>query len=286
MAVDKTWINALANNDYATADNWSPSGVPVSTDTVILNETSSAPILTGLNQAAVNLANLYVQRGYAGGQVGQDSSNPLKIAVSGVCVIEGGIGTKVYLDAGGTNPIAACIVDMKQVDGECQLCGGTFTKTLLKRGAVTLKAGTFTTVFTSGDLVDPSQLSLRVLAANVTNLYGLAGNGLVDSVSAIITNLWWDMSDLTVSRGAVSNINVRYPGRVIYNTPDGGAGPALELFPRAVFDASGDARAKTIASAVVHDTAQLLAANSANNITFTTGPKSPTGFALAKYIGD
>lgn len=66
MAV-KTWVGNNAGNigDWDTAANWSPSGVPVSTDDVIFAN-NSQNVSSGLDQSAVTLASLTIDQSYTG----------------------------------------------------------------------------------------------------------------------------------------------------------------------------------------------------------------------------
>ena len=67
MAV-KYWIGTDTGNegDYSTAANWSPSGVPIASDTVIIPAQSSQNITAGLDQSAINVVTFIVQEGYTG----------------------------------------------------------------------------------------------------------------------------------------------------------------------------------------------------------------------------
>lgn len=56
---------ASGPNDWSTASNWSGGSVPVNSDTVII-ENSNVPILWGLDQSAVTLAELRVMQSYTG----------------------------------------------------------------------------------------------------------------------------------------------------------------------------------------------------------------------------
>jgi hypothetical protein len=82
MAV-KTWAST-ANTDYSQAANWSPSGVPIAADDVVIPP-GTASIQAGLNQSAVALASFTILSGYTGliGQVDAPLQIRSTIAVIG-----------------------------------------------------------------------------------------------------------------------------------------------------------------------------------------------------------
>lgn len=61
----KLWVGTDTPGDWSVAANWSPSGVPVSTDDVIL-ETSTQAVTAGLDQSAVALTSLTIKQSYTG----------------------------------------------------------------------------------------------------------------------------------------------------------------------------------------------------------------------------
>ncbi len=63
---DKIWASS-SSNDWATAGNWAPSGVPANGDDVYIDgSASNVDIADGLNQSAVTLASLRVSATYTG----------------------------------------------------------------------------------------------------------------------------------------------------------------------------------------------------------------------------
>ena len=75
----KTWVGTDSGNagDWGVAANWSPSGVPVSTDTVIIAN-SSQDITGTLDQSAVALASLTIDLSYTG-LIGSSQSDFLEV---------------------------------------------------------------------------------------------------------------------------------------------------------------------------------------------------------------
>jgi hypothetical protein len=81
MAV-KNWVGTDSGNEgaYSTAANWSPSGVPLAGDSVIIAN-SSQNILTGLDQSAVALADITIDASYTG-VIGTTSADFLQVATA------------------------------------------------------------------------------------------------------------------------------------------------------------------------------------------------------------
>lgn len=63
----KIWVGTTVDHvgDWATAANWSPSGVPIDADAVYF-EDSSQSVLSGFNQSAVTLASLNIAQSFTG----------------------------------------------------------------------------------------------------------------------------------------------------------------------------------------------------------------------------
>jgi len=61
----KIWVGTSTPGDYSVAANWSPSGVPVATDDVILTD-STQDIDSGLDQSAVALTTFTIHTSYTG----------------------------------------------------------------------------------------------------------------------------------------------------------------------------------------------------------------------------
>jgi len=80
----KLWVGTSTAGDYAVAANWSPSGVPIAGDDVILAN-SSQDITAGLDQSAVALTSFTVDLSYTG-LIGSSDFDFLEIAASTVVI--------------------------------------------------------------------------------------------------------------------------------------------------------------------------------------------------------
>lgn len=78
----KVWVGTDSGNegDWDTAANWSPSGVPIAGDDVVLAN-SSQNVLTGLDQSAVALTSITIDQSYTG-DIGTSQSDFLQVAAS------------------------------------------------------------------------------------------------------------------------------------------------------------------------------------------------------------
>ena len=78
----KLWVGTDSGNEgaYSTAANWSPSGVPIASDDVIIAN-SSQSILTGLDQSAVALSSFTVDKSFTG-VIGTGAGDFLQIATA------------------------------------------------------------------------------------------------------------------------------------------------------------------------------------------------------------
>jgi Ni,Fe-hydrogenase III small subunit len=80
----KVWVGTDSGNEgnYGTAANWSPSGVPVAADDVIIAN-SSQSITSGLDQSAVALTSITIDQSFTG-VIGSSDSDFLQVAASNV----------------------------------------------------------------------------------------------------------------------------------------------------------------------------------------------------------
>lgn len=125
LAATKTWTNANGNGNWNTAGNWSPSGVPSSSDDVVFNSTSTTNCTVNGNRTAGKIT---ISSGYTG-----------TITLNGNLTAN----DDVELNAGtldvGNNSFT--------VKGDYQQNAGTFngaTGTLVFEGDFTQNNGTFT----------------------------------------------------------------------------------------------------------------------------------------------
>jgi hypothetical protein len=187
----KVWVGTDSGNegDYGVAANWSPSGVPVATDDVIIAN-SSQDITGTLDQSAVALTSFTIDQSYTG-VIGTSDSDFLEIAASTVII------------------------------GQRRSTTGTFagSKRLnLDFGSST--AAQITVHDTASTALDTNRQPLRIRAVNAsTDLHVIAGSLSVSDDSSNSSTL----GDINVESGSVNVgegvtlTNVTQSGGIIHN---------------------------------------------------------------------
>jgi hypothetical protein len=98
----KLWVGGdgtgSQQTDWSRAANWSPSGVPVASDTVTFQSSSTYSVTAGLDQSSVSLGAMRVEAGYSG-SIGT-SSSPLLCDPASLVVDTGDVGASLYFDFG------------------------------------------------------------------------------------------------------------------------------------------------------------------------------------------
>lgn len=126
FGIARTWTNGGGNNNWHTAANWAPAGVPTAADDLTFDGTSSA----NCNLSAAGLAlSINITAGYTG-TISQ-GANTITVGTGGITMAGGAF-------AGGNQLI--------DVSGNFSLSGGTYTSTmdtLLLREDYSFTGGTF-----------------------------------------------------------------------------------------------------------------------------------------------
>ena len=194
---DKIWTGAT-DGDYGTATNWSPSGVPVSTDSVYLTADYSVDITGSLDQQAVNI-DKFVVDGFTGKigslALGYLQIDPDSFSFSGFGVAFVDVGSAVIninvrsTASGGTTRglyiKGSAVTVLSVIGGNVGLAnqyGEYSTAATIRVLGGTFVCGTgatLTTVDTYGGTAN--------LGANVTTLNAYSGNVRTSSTAAITT---------------------------------------------------------------------------------------------------
>ena len=168
----KTWLGTDSGNvgDYATAANWSPSGVPVNGDDVIIAN-SSQDILSGFDQSLVILNSIVIDLSYTG-KIGTSDSDFLEIAAASAVI------------------------------GQRRSSTGTFagsSRLNLDFGSTT--ACQITVNGTASNAIDTNRQPLRMRMANAsTDLHVFAGSMAISDDSSNSSTL----GDIEVNAGSVN----------------------------------------------------------------------------------
>lgn len=168
MAV-RTWDgnDATTPNDWSVTGNWVEGSVPVSTDDVII-PAGSANITAGLNQSAVTLGSLVLER--FSGDIGT-SSGYLQVAVSGEFRVDC-IGGQQFIDIGASaiSPIVDNSAGARSGERGFNILGSAIATLVVNSGSV-------------GVAIAPSD------SATVTSVKALGGNVWVGE-NVTLTNLY------------------------------------------------------------------------------------------------
>ena len=266
----KTWIGNNGGNegDWATAANWSASGVPASGDDLMFDGNANNDVLL-TNQPAGGAddfdsititSDFEYNFGTAAGPVvfspsSDNGADVLRIDAS---------GCPTYCRISGLFPDAT-ILDSGTAATACELTG-TYTLLNLIKGTITMVTGcTITTGNILYSSTPASDVTLTIPAScTITNLYQRGGS--VTSSSAVATRLDMDAGTFTHSAGNMATLNMR--GGSYYWNGEGTTLAKANLFG-GTFDTRNNGVAKTITNMDVWPTATVYLNNGGKNITLT-----------------
>ena len=174
MAV-KIWTGAT-DGDWSVAGNWSPSGVPASSDDVILSAAYTVSITAGLNQSAVTLNSLTVEEGFSGA-IGSKSAD-LQIATDALTFEGSGVA---YIDLGSNavDPVINGTATYSTGESGLYLTGtGIGTITCAGGGVSIGRAGTTSTVTEVRGISGDVHIGI---GGTVTSSFNFGANIIFDS---------------------------------------------------------------------------------------------------------
>ena len=205
MPDDKTWTGATGTSVWGTAGNWSPSGVPASTDSVYI--VSGSVDITGEDQSAVALARLVVGAGYSG-NIG---TSDVKMEIDATTLDFASSGTSAYLEGTYTT---VTVLDTTSSSTALNLSGDSDTITTLRilGGSGTINVASSCSITTTIEQIGASGI--------VTNI----ADGTTIGVSATLT---MDSGRMELNQ-AVPTITIF--GGDLEATLDEGAVTLLELY--------------------------------------------------------
>jgi len=238
MAV-KIWTGAT-DGDWSDSTNWSPSGVPASTDDVYLTADFVVSVTEGLNQSAVTLNSLNVEAGYTGSigtssadlqiaaddftfngtgvayiDLGSNAVDPVVLETAsystgtyGLYLTGTGIGTLSVIDGGvsvGRAGTTSTVTEVRAIAGKVSIGSGCTLTTSFNFGAELIVESDHTTANQDGGT---TQL---VKSATVTTANLDGGEFFVDSECTITTVNLNAGGELRVSAGSdktITTLNV------------------------------------------------------------------------------
>lgn len=249
-------------NNWDNADNWDTGAVPVSTDTVYIDN-SEVDILYGLDQSAVTLAALYIGMSFTG-RIGLPEVNEegdyleyrdqyLKVGATVLRVGDGtGIGSgRIKLDTGSAQT-ACTVVDTgtpADPDLPALVWKGTHASNALVMRAGSVGAAVFGAEVATLNTFQVDDGDLR-LGRGVTLTSGLSVNGGTVSINSLVDgSLTMLGGDVTIDgTGNVDQLTVR-GGTCVYKTT-GTLGGNTVVGGSGVLDFSQDPVTKTVTNAI------------------------------------
>ncbi len=245
---DKIWTG-VTDGDYGVAGNWSPSGVPTTSDSVYLTADYSVDIDAGLNQSSVAI-DKFVVDGFSG-KIGTLALGYLQIDPdlfsfngSGISFIDIGaaaIDVDIRLTSGGGTTRGlylkgSAIAILSVISGNVGLAnqyGETSTAATIRVLGGTVVCGTGATLTTVDSYDGKTNIGANVTTLNVydgsvttsstaaiTTFNGYGGTMTHNGTGAITTaNLEGGTLDLTDSGMArtVTTLNLKADGTIIYD---------------------------------------------------------------------
>lgn len=266
------WDGVAADNNFATATNWSSDTAPVSTDNAIFPAlaASTSKDVDGSDQSTILLVNLnfeeecYLNFGSRETPLHVDADY-VNYAALGVAFLEIDNSTEIHLNngsgatssnsygmnlTGSTN--ALLIIDL----GDYNTLG---------IGAFAGQSATFTTVqVRSGDVTIGESLTCTTL--NV--------DGGVSACGSNITTVNVSAGTYSQAKNKPTTLNLN-GGRVYYNST---TAPTTVVIKGGVLDMSQDGRAKTFAAVTMHPGAQIF--DPAGILTITTLTRASGGTTM------
>jgi len=269
MADNKTWVGDDSGNegDWSVAANWSPSGVPVATDHVRIPASSSEDITAGLNQSAVALGDVIVEKGYTGTigtSAGYLQIDPNRFQFEGT--------GESYIDLGSA-AIDVLILDTATAPATGQhglyLKGSAIAILSVLDGDVAVAGlhGETATVTTARTVGDRAKLTLGA-GVTLTNLDTVKGEATLRCACTTIDVLGGQLT--TEEVGAITTLNVR-DGTAYPNST--GTITTLNLHGGTV-DLTGSGLARTITT-LVHNGGAILYDPASVTITNKSAPDAP-----------
>lgn len=234
----KTWAST-GDQTWADNGNWAEGSYPASSNDVIINA-AGVPI-DGSNQAAVDLASLYIGRSYD--QTIGSGAAYLIIGSAAVSIYSGTAGKHIYLDSGGTYGLDAISID-SNADAADQTIylKGTIGTLIVNHGNIKIVSGTVTNLYIEWDGTGTAP-TIELDGATVTSWWQNTAATSFMSGSGTVTNLYNDAGTFSADNGTVTNVFVR-GGTYTHKT---NATLTLgDVFDGGTFDGSEDARSKTI----------------------------------------
>lgn len=273
MPTTYIWTGTTSG-DFATATNWSPNspaGGPIAGDTIIFRN-SAVNLDATLDQSSKAFAAAMFDETYTG-IAGTSAAAPFKFDATTLVVKSGG---PVHIKGAYT----AALIQMANSGLICDIdSAATTTAIQFKRGCVLINGGTYTTAISTAFNNDPTQLIVINQGGTLTEWDH--ESGVPRQTSGTTTTYQGSSGILLATGGVVTNAHLRQSAG--FDDRTGGAVTLVKIYNRqGSYDASHDARAKTVTTIKAHEGAQVNTTNNAGNIT-VTNQQNLIGQTVASY---
>ena len=270
----KTWVGTDVGNEgeFATAANWSASGVPANTGDTWWFTSGSQILNADLSQGAKTADAILIGPSFTGG-IGNNASDPLVCGCAGVMTVKPGGGAYYINGYSVGNPIVSTLIECPSAATVVQLLG-YHTTVVIRRGTVTLVSGTYGTVIIDPVTGDPANVIVIFGAATITTCVAINAGFTTTGVGPTITNYTGTGNTSVLSVGTITNPTL-YDATLYHDAATNIT--TASLYGSIVLDATRDPRAKTFTTVKKTATASALVDNGAAGITLTNSIKDFSG---------
>lgn len=208
----RIWTGAAGDGDWGNDANWD-TAKPASGDTVVFGSGSSS-VTAGLDQSAVDVASIFISRGYTG-NIGAPG-NPVNIGIQTKLEIDGG-GSEIHFGSGGTYDWGRVVISYPGPNGAGNV---SLTPTsgaaaiAIARGNVIYTAGTTALVVLQRAATGGNPV-LSMSGGTLTLLEQLTGTAY--QAGGTITTHRMIGGNCKVTGGNYTTCNI-YGGDIIWNT--------------------------------------------------------------------
>ncbi len=188
----KIWLGDDTGNvgKYGTAANWSPSGVPIAADDVVIP--ANSPAITGdLDQSAVPIASFTVEAGH----INNIASNIESLKIDPDRFDYGGTGLEVFIDlvtgVSTVDPIIRTAASVQTGEFAFSLTGDNIDELTVLSGTIRIETGTVIA-------------TINNLGGNVTT-FAAPTAGVVNNAGTTITEGAGAISSLVANGGTIES---------------------------------------------------------------------------------
>lgn len=260
----KTWTGTT-NSNWNEAGNWSPSGVPASSDSVYITSTSDD--IVGYNGSAVALADLVVGQQFTG-KIGTSGT---KMQIDATNFDYSGVGESAYFEGTYTT---LTVQNTSTADTALNLSGSSDTITTLRilGGRGTINIASSCNIVTTIEQIGADGVTTNI--ADSTTIGGSCAltmdSGKLELNQAVPTiTVFGGELEAVLDAGTVTTLN-QYGGRIRWKPSASCTITTLTVYSGLFDSRDSTAPAFTITNATVHENGIVNEASGLQNATWST----------------